>query len=146
MAKRDFTIFSASIVNGLMTKSRRPTASWPEVPSGSQSRQLQGRGSLQGSLHAEAYEVLNSTLVEAQAYDQYVATPVSIRRPVWVGRPVPGVLRCVRRHLRRGLVAVVLVVMNIHRGADLRYNLEVTSRQAAFGTGNEDSHPDHGGR
>ena len=34
---------------------------------------------------------------------------------------------------------------NVQRGADLRYNLEVTLEQAARGTETQDPHPDHGG-
>ncbi len=70
------------------------------------------------------------------------ATPGSTRRPAWAGALAGGgrrFCRCLRRHLRRHLRRPGGGgggggSPTVYRGADLRYNLEITLEQAARGT------------
>ena len=85
----------------------------------------------------EAYEILSDAQKRA-AYDQYGHAGVDPQAGMGGGRRrrLRRFRRCLRRHLRRHLRRRRRRrrPLNVYRGADLRYNLEITLEEAARGT------------
>jgi molecular chaperone DnaJ len=95
----------------------------------------------------EAYEMLS----DARSVPPTTATAMRASTRPWARRWRPGLRRlrrCLRRHLRRHLrgrrAAVAAGRSNVYRGADLRYNLEISLEEAARGAEKTIRIPAHG--
>jgi molecular chaperone DnaJ len=134
MAKRDFYEVLGVAKNASEDEIKRPTATGDEVPSGPQSGQ-QGRGRKFKEVK-EAYEMLTNP-EKREAYDRYGHAGVDPNMGggggFGGGAGGFGDASATSSATSLAVAAAAAAGPQVYRGADLRYNLEITLEQAAHG-------------